>query len=148
MMTSNEKPHCDTCGKDVTEVLCPVCAKWWEDNAPKKTFKADPSPWHPMNDPVDLKVIGKFSEELGECSAAVGRCLIQGIDECEPTTGEPNREWLLKEVADVLANADLVIERFGLNRDAINQRIAFKQDHLRKWHSMAGSAFQGAEGDA
>jgi hypothetical protein len=28
------KPWCETCGKPVYEILCPVCAKWWEDNKP------------------------------------------------------------------------------------------------------------------
>lgn len=28
------KPWCDTCGCDVQEVLCPKCAKWWNDNPP------------------------------------------------------------------------------------------------------------------
>lgn len=28
------KPRCDTCGKDVAEVLCSTCAKWWADNPP------------------------------------------------------------------------------------------------------------------
>ena len=27
-------PFCSTCGKDVTEVLCPHCAKSWADNSP------------------------------------------------------------------------------------------------------------------
>ena len=32
--TTIPRPHCDTCGKDVSEVLCPTCAKWWADNPP------------------------------------------------------------------------------------------------------------------
>jgi len=28
------KPHCSTCGKDVAEVLCETCGKWWADNPP------------------------------------------------------------------------------------------------------------------
>lgn len=28
------KSSCATCGKDVAEVLCPACAKWWADNPP------------------------------------------------------------------------------------------------------------------
>lgn len=29
-----QRPWCETCGKDVHEVLCPTCAKWWNDNPP------------------------------------------------------------------------------------------------------------------
>lgn len=32
--TPGKRPWCETCGKDVDEVLCPVCAKWWNDNPP------------------------------------------------------------------------------------------------------------------
>ena len=32
--TDRKKLWCETCGKDVPEVLCPTCAKWWHDNAP------------------------------------------------------------------------------------------------------------------
>jgi len=28
------RPWCETCGKDVQEVLCPTCTKWWHDNPP------------------------------------------------------------------------------------------------------------------
>lgn len=109
----------------------------------QRQFIPDASPWIPMSNPIDLMVAGKLAEELGECVASVSRCIIQGIDECEPSTGEPNRKWLEKEIADVLANAALVVERFALNQSFIDERIAFKTAYLRKWHSMEGSAYQG-----
>lgn len=90
-----------------------------------------------MKDPVDQKTIGKFLEELGECTAAASRCFIQGIDEREPVTGKLNREWLEEEIADVLANIELVGKRFGLDQKATGERVARKIAHLRKWHSMA-----------
>lgn len=107
-----------------------------------KTFVPDPSPWVPMTDLADLKHLGKFAEELSECGSAVSRCIIQGVDGREPSTGEPNREWLTKEIADVLCNADLVIDHFGLDRDAIEARVEFKRGYLSRWHAM-GSAFHG-----
>lgn len=107
-----------------------------EGRITEKRFIADPNPWTPISDPIDLKHLGKFSEELSECGSAVARCVIQGIDEREPSTGEPNRDWLTKEIADVLCNAELVVERFGLNRDFIAERVAFKREHLQRWHAM------------
>jgi NTP pyrophosphatase (non-canonical NTP hydrolase) len=92
--------------------------------------------WQPMSDPVDLKHIGKLLEELGEAAAAAARCVIQGIDEREPITGKPNRQWLQEELADVLANIHLVTAHFGLDMRAIIVRAEQKKKHLRRWHAM------------
>lgn len=97
----------------------------------------DANPWHPMTDAVDLKHLGKLSEELSECGSAVARCIIQGIDEAEPVTGKINRDWLQDEVADVLANIDLVIQRFDLDAIKIATRSEKKKRHLRQWHELA-----------
>lgn len=95
------------------------------------------NPWHPIQDPVDLKHLGKLSEELGEAQAAVSRCIIQGIEEEEPVTGRLNRECLENELADVTANISLVALRFELNKDRMNKRAAKKMAHLKQWHDMA-----------
>ena len=97
----------------------------------------DASPWHPITDAVDLKHLGKFAEELGECTAAVSRCIIQGVDECEPVTGKSNHEWLEDEIADVIANAELVIQRFALDRKRMTDRSVKKMRHLKQWHDLA-----------
>lgn len=94
------------------------------------------NPWKPVTDPLDLKVLGKLSEELNECGAAVARCIIQGIDEDEPTTGKPNREWLEEEIADVYANLYLVSSRFKLDGQFIAGRVQEKIARLRTWHDM------------
>ncbi len=94
------------------------------------------NPWHPMTEPIDLMHLGKLGEELNEVGSAVSRCIIQGIDECEPVTRKSNREWLEDELADVLANIELVTQHFGLNRDRMRARSDRKITHLRGWHSM------------
>jgi NTP pyrophosphatase (non-canonical NTP hydrolase) len=96
----------------------------------------DASPWQPMTKPIDLKHLGKLAEELGECGAAVSRCIIQGIDEKEPVTGKVNREWLEDEIADVTANMALVSEHFDLNHERIFKRVVRKMEHLKQWHGM------------
>jgi NTP pyrophosphatase (non-canonical NTP hydrolase) len=96
----------------------------------------NPSPWIPMKEPIDLKHLGKFAEELAECSAAVSRCIIQGIDEREPITGKLNRAWLEEEIADVLANMKLVVTHFKLDEAAILMREHKKKSHLKQWHGM------------
>lgn len=102
------------------------------DNADKLR---DANPWHPMNDPIDIKHIGKFIEELGECVSAAARVLIQGIEECEPVTKKPNKEWLEDEIADIKANIDLCVDRFKLsiNKD----REERKKKYLKQWHDLA-----------
>lgn len=99
--------------------------------------KAAYQPWHPMTDPQDLKTLGKAQEELGECIAAIARCMIQGIEECEPKTGYLNRHWLEDEIADVLVNIDLVICRFALDNHRIDARQLAKRPLLLAWHKEA-----------
>lgn len=94
------------------------------------------NPWVPMSKPIDLKHLGKLAEELNEAASAVARCIIQGIDECEPVTLKRNREWLEDELADVTANIGLVTDHFGLDRVRMQTRAARKRTHLRAWHTM------------
>ncbi len=91
-----------------------------------------------MSAPIDLKHLGKLGEELGEAQSAVCRCIIQGIDEREPVTGKVNRVWLEDEIADVLANIELVTEHFQLDTARMAGRMERKMEHLRGWHSMLG----------
>ena len=95
------------------------------------------NPWHPMTDTVDLKHLGKLGEEAGELGSAVARCIIQGVDEAHPVTGKVNREWLEDEIADVLANIELTVNRFDLDNGRINRRAVAKLEQLRAWHEMA-----------
>jgi hypothetical protein len=94
------------------------------------------SPWTPESNPNSLRVLGKTLEELTECGSAVARCLVQGIDESEPVTGKPNREWLLEEVADAYAVLDWTVDYFKLDIPAIAKRSARKQGGFRQWLAM------------
>lgn len=94
------------------------------------------SPWRPTDNLMDLAHLGKLAEELGECSAVVARCTIQGIEEAEPVTGKPNRQWLEEEIGDVLAGIELAIRNFDLNRAAILARRTTKINYLTDWHGI------------
>jgi len=94
------------------------------------------NPWNPITDPRTLRILGKLGEELGECSAATSRCIIQGLDECEPTTGKVNRRWLEEEIADVKANLIFAIAELGLDELHINRRADRKLANLVEWHGM------------
>jgi hypothetical protein len=95
-----------------------------------------PNPWNPITAPIALKHLGKLGEELGEAQSAVSRCIIQGVEECEPVTGKVNRVWLEDELADVIANIELVQDFFGLDQQRMFERILRKKEHLRQWHMM------------
>lgn len=92
------------------------------------------SPWQPITSPIAIKHLGKLLEELGETTAAVSRCLIQGVDEKEPVTGKLNRDWLEEELADLEANIRLVRQQFEL--DPRLQRVQRKVAQLQQWHGM------------
>lgn len=94
------------------------------------------SPWKPMQDPLDLKCLGKLLEELNECGSAAARCIIQGIHESEPVTGKPNKAQLEEEIADVTATISLVVERYKLDLDFIMNRAQKKREQLLSWHGM------------
>lgn len=94
------------------------------------------SPWVPESDPRRAKVLGKAVEESGEYTSALARCLIQGIDECEPVTKKPNKLWLEEEAADALATLRHVIETFGLDESFIAARFQKKYDQLQTWFVM------------
>jgi NTP pyrophosphatase (non-canonical NTP hydrolase) len=93
------------------------------------------SPWIPTSNPRDLKILGKALEEAGEYTSAVARCLIQGIDESEPVTGKPNRQWLEEEIADVMATVSF-LAGFGLDVDFIEARAEKKREQLNQWFEM------------
>lgn len=93
-----------------------------------------PSPWKPDRNTLNLAILGKLSEELSEAGAAAARCIIQGIDESEPTTGKVNRQWLEEELADALATISMTIHHFNLNLATLDARTARKVKHLKGWH--------------
>lgn len=131
-------------GRRVTETTFsnPSQAQEWLDMAPLKPVEHLPadkwalSPWVPMTVPIDKKHIGKLLEELGEAVAAASRCLIQGINEKEPVTHKPNKEWLEDELADVLANITLCQIHFKLDEQRMAIRQIKKMQHLSNWHRM------------
>ena len=95
-----------------------------------------PSPWVPTQDISELKILGKALEEAGEYTTVLARVLIQGINENEPRTGKPNREWIEDEIADVLATVGHVAGYFRLDTIRIDQRAKAKAEYLQRWFEM------------
>lgn len=94
------------------------------------------NPWKPITNSTDLKYLGKLCEELGELSQVVSRCIIQGTHEFNPDNDKMNLTWLEEEIADVIANIELVRQKFNLDQRAINGRVTNKISLLKKWHEM------------
>jgi hypothetical protein len=92
-----------------------------------------PSPWNPETSQHRLAVLGKLAEEGSEVATAAVRCIIQGIDECEPVTGKSNREWLEDEIADIMAQCNLAVTALGLSHGRIVQRVKRKMDYTGSW---------------
>jgi hypothetical protein len=133
-------PNCPKCGsyhlQQNARTMQPYCLCGWKPGEIEPVPVSDlVSPWMPMSEPIDLKHMGKLGEEAGELCQVVCRCVIQGIDETDPTKIITNRAWLENEIADVQANIDLVVEHFKLDKATMQARTARKKINLKKWHS-------------
>lgn len=95
-----------------------------------------PSKWIPITDLPTLAALGKLQEELGELTSIVARCIIQGIDECDPETGRCNRLALQDELADVNGLCVLVSSNLKLDGDLMKARAAKKYAIKQQWLKM------------
>ncbi len=103
--------------------------------------------WIPTTDLLMLRRMGKLSEELGELQAVVARVIIQGIDEVDPGSGKVNRERLMNEIADVMAQCEVTIETLKLTGWKIVDRIEHKKKLMAEWEALFGTPTIGASHD-
>lgn len=92
--------------------------------------------WHVEEDKRRLRRLGKSLEELSELSNVLARCIIQGVDEVDPSSGEVNRDRMWKEVADVYAQIAYLEKEFNLPVDKIIERIGVKKDSMFEWERL------------
>ena len=100
--------------------------------------------WTPTTDSLQLRRFGKLGEELGELQAVAARCIIQGIDEIDPSSGRPNRDRLEDEIADVYAQLNVLINDLELDYLYILRRTQSKVGSMRKWDELLGKDFKPA----
>jgi hypothetical protein len=93
----------------------------------------EPQPWEPEANPVNLAVLGKTVEEMGECLAAIGRTIVQGVDGRDPVTGEPNRQRIAEELDDLSAVTGHLRRELDLNLTAPIGRVDRKTRFLGNW---------------
>lgn len=92
--------------------------------------------WTPTTNLMMLRRMGKLQEELAELSSVAARCIIQGIDEVDPGSGQINRMRLEHELADVLAQCECTIESLSLDKLKINRRAHQKRGQMAEWEAM------------
>lgn len=104
------KPFCVTCGEGVAEVLCPDCAKWWNDNPP-------PDPILPAGE------VGELVEKL-----RVGISMAPRIDEC------CSANKTMAEAADLLTHQQAVMDEMA---EALRPFVEAWED-AQKWADFEG----------
>jgi hypothetical protein len=91
------------------------------------------NPWKPDACPKQARRIGKTLEELGELTAVLARISVQGMDEIDPSSGKTNRQRLLEETADVVAQFQCNFRAFGMDEDAVVERAEMKSQQMDQW---------------
>lgn len=101
------------------------------------------SPWQPITDKIDLSHLGKSMEEVGELISELGklqqimaRCVIQGVDEINPTSDKTNRHEITKEIADVYVQLELLTERLKLDCTFMIARYNKKKALQNEWRKL------------
>lgn len=104
------------------------------------------SPWLPEQNRIRLAVLGKLIEECNELSARAARCIIHGVNEIDPDTGQPNIVELSKEMSDVMACIDTA---FAIGAHPSKSRTERKSAGFRRWHELIeGALFERAENES
>lgn len=93
------------------------------------------NPWRPDDDPRQARRLGKTAEELGELQAVIARIQIQGMDGIDPSSGKTNRQRLIEETADVLAQLQCNREYFGISWEVIAERGQMKYEQMTEWEA-------------
>ena len=95
------------------------------------------NPWKPDDNPRQARRIGKTGEEVNELGSVLFRITIQGIDSIDPSSGKTNRQRLLEESADVMAQLHVNMHALFTNeeRDFIVARVEEKRRQMVQWEA-------------
>ena len=94
------------------------------------------SKWTPTTNLMMLRRMGKLQEELSELGSVAARCIIQGIDEVDPGSGRINRDRLVDEIADVIAQCEVTMDKLNLDDGYIYERVAEKVCQMAEWEGL------------
>lgn len=95
------------------------------------------NPWKPDENPHQARRIGKTGEEVSELASVLFRISIQGIDSIDPSSGKTNRQRLLEETADVMAQCDCNMHSLFTweERQFVNHRALEKRRQMAEWEA-------------
>lgn len=74
-----------------------------------------------------------LSEELGETVQAVGKIQRHGLESRHPDGGPTNRQALERELGDVLAAIEMMIQRGDVSAQAIDERRLHKLKTVERY---------------
>lgn len=91
--------------------------------------------WLPEPNPHVARRVGKTCEEASELACVCARIAIQGLEAVDPSSGKTNRQRLLEESADTMAQ--IICNRAKIftseERAAMDQRTADKINQMWQW---------------
>lgn len=95
------------------------------------------NPWMPDDNPKQARRLGKTGEEVNELGSVLFRISIQGIDSIDPSSGKTNRQRLLEETADVMAQCQCNMADLFTNdeRKFVLDRSLEKCRQMAQWEA-------------
>lgn len=95
------------------------------------------SKWLVEDDPKLVRRFGKLLEECGELTSVAARCIIQGVNDVDPSSKRFNRDRLIDEMADVLAQIQCTITLICPEvLESILIRKAQKMEQMAEWERL------------
>jgi NTP pyrophosphatase (non-canonical NTP hydrolase) len=88
-----------------------------------------------MNHQTD-EIMTILQEECAEVISSISKCKRFGLHDLIPNTKESNMKRLTKELGDVLAMIDLLMNQNLLTRDELDQYKQEKFDRLKRWSNI------------
>lgn len=88
-----------------------------------------------MNHQTD-EIMTIMTEECGEVIVAISKCKRFGLHDLIPNTKESNSQRLAKEIGDLFAMVELLIDQKLFTMSDIENNKASKFEKLKKWSNL------------
>jgi len=88
-----------------------------------------------MNHQTD-EIMTIMQEECGEVIVSISKCKRFGLHDLVPNTKESNIQRLAKEIGDLYAMVELLVDQKLFTMEEINTHKAAKFEKLKKWSNI------------